>query len=42
MLWWVGCALLALLSAVFVKEDLRRLQLDEVKNSEYIEEELDL
>jgi|LauGreDrversion4_2_1035121.scaffolds.fasta_scaffold177290_3 hypothetical protein len=39
MLWWVGCAVLAFISSIFVKEDLRRLKLDDVKNSEYIEEE---
>jgi hypothetical protein len=39
MLFWVGCALVALIISFFVKEDLRRLQLDEVKNSEYIEED---
>jgi hypothetical protein len=36
---WVISAILALLVSFCVKEDLRRLQLDDVKNSEYIEEE---
>ena len=39
MVWWSGCAVIAFIAAIFVKEDLRRLKLDEVKNSEYIEEE---
>jgi hypothetical protein len=39
MLWWVGCAIIGLIFSIFVQEDLRRLQMDEVKNSEYIEEE---
>jgi hypothetical protein len=39
MLWWVGCAIIGFIFAFFVEEDLRRLQLDEVKNSEYIEED---
>ena len=39
MLWWVGCAVIAFIAAIFVEEDLRRLQLEEVKNSEYIEED---
>jgi hypothetical protein len=39
MVWWSGCAVIAFIAAIFVEEDLRRLKLDEVKNSEYIEEE---
>ena len=31
--------MIAFIAAIFVEEDLRRLKLDEVKNSEYIEEE---
>lgn len=37
--FWTISAILALIVSFFVKEDLRRLQLDDVKNSEYIEEE---
>jgi sugar phosphate permease len=37
--FWSASALCALGISFFIKEDLRRLQLDDVKNSEYIEEE---
>lgn len=37
--FWTASAFLAFVISFFVQEDLRRLQLDDVKNSEYIEEE---
>jgi len=37
--FWVCNALIAFICSFFVKDELRRLQMDEVKNSEYIEEE---
>ncbi len=35
---WVGCALIASFFSFFVKQDLKRLENDDVKNSMYIEE----
>lgn len=35
---WVGCALIASFFSFFVKQDLKRLDIDDVKNSMYIEE----
>lgn len=37
--FWVGCCVLGFILAFFVEEDLRRMQLDDVKNSEYIAED---
>ena len=39
MIFWSGSALLALLISFFIEQDLRRLKLEDVKTSEYIEEE---
>jgi hypothetical protein len=39
LLLWAITSLLGLILSFFVDQDLRRLQLDDVKNSEYIEEE---
>ena len=39
MIFWSTSAILAFVISFFVEQDLRRLQLDDVKNSEYIEEE---
>jgi hypothetical protein len=36
LLIWFGSTIFALALSFFVQEDLRRLQLDDVKNSEYI------
>jgi hypothetical protein len=36
LILWVASAIIALGLSFFVDEDLRRLQLDDVKNSEYI------
>lgn len=36
---WVVTGLAGVGFSFFIKEDLRRMQLDDVKNSEYIEEE---
>lgn len=37
--FWTISSILSLIFSFFIKQDLRRLQLDDVKNSEYIEEE---
>ena len=36
---WVGTSAIAFVISFFVEEDLRRLQLDDVKNSEYIQDD---
>lgn len=36
---WCASAVIALILSFFVEEDLRRLQLDDVKNSEYIQDD---
>ena len=37
---WSGCAALSIIVSFFIREELRRLQLDDVKNSEYIYDEV--
>ncbi len=36
---WTGCSVIAFILSLFIEEDLRRLQLDDVKHSEYIEDD---
>lgn len=38
MIFFIALCLLALIISFFIEEDLRRLNMDDVKNSEYIEE----
>eukprot|EP00347_Sterkiella_histriomuscorum_P019206 403342532 len=37
--FWALCSLVALILSFFIKQDLRRLDIDDVKNSEYIEDD---
>jgi len=39
LFFWTACCLLGFILAYFVEEDLRRMQLDDVKNSEYVDED---
>lgn len=37
---WIVTGVIGVFVSYYIKEDLRRMQLDDVKNSEYIEEEV--
>lgn len=37
--FWTSCCIIGFLMSIFIEEDLRRMQLDDVKNSEYVDED---